>query len=231
MIGLYSVAPNLLLATLLGMAIGAERHLRQPTTGLTTHALVSLGAAAFSSLALLTTETADVRIGGQVVTGIGFLGAGLIMRDGLSVRGLPSAATVWATAAVGTLSGYGQPVEAIETAALLLAINIGLPRLSTLLDSFVPDEKAVSRFYVIDLKCASSDEAAVRTMLLQAIKVEGLRLRAMESHVIESSDVVEVEALVYSAREDDERVERLVGEMSASPLTFLARWTSTSPPE
>eukprot|EP01031_Cornospumella_fuschlensis_P003487 gene3487-4339_t len=66
------------------MVIGLERQWRQRYTGLTTHALVSLGAAAFTSLGMLIDGGTDVRMGGQVVTGIGFLGAGLIMRDGLS---------------------------------------------------------------------------------------------------------------------------------------------------
>ncbi len=63
-------------------------------------------------------------MGAQVVTGIGFLGAGLIMRDGLSVRGLGTAATVWATGAVGVLAGYGLRFEAAETAAFIIAANL-----------------------------------------------------------------------------------------------------------
>lgn len=86
-IDLYQTTPRLVVALLLGMCIGVERQLRQRHTGLNTHALVALGAAAFTSLATLLGQDNDVRLGGQVVTGIGFLGAGLIMRDGLNVRG------------------------------------------------------------------------------------------------------------------------------------------------
>jgi putative Mg2+ transporter-C (MgtC) family protein len=92
--------------------VGLERQSRQQHTGLTTHALVALGAATYSSLPDLLGRLPDVRIGGQVVTGIGFLGAGLIMCDGLNIRGLSTAGTVWATGAIGVLAGYGKFLEA-----------------------------------------------------------------------------------------------------------------------
>lgn len=87
------------------MRIGFERQWRQRHTGLSTHALVALGAAAFTSLAILLDGPTDIRMGGRAVTGIGRLGAGLIMRDGLSVRRVGGAATIWATGAIGLLSG------------------------------------------------------------------------------------------------------------------------------
>ncbi|MBB3770306.1 putative Mg2+ transporter-C (MgtC) family protein [Angulomicrobium tetraedrale] len=226
-----SIAPNLLLAVALGALVGLERQFRQRFVGLTTHALVALGAAAFSSLALLIGDGPEVRMGAQVVTGIGFLGAGLIMRDGLSVRGLSSAATVWATGAIGTLAGYGQPIAAIEAAGLVIAINLVLPRLGGVLERFAPQREAVERFYVIELKCAAPDEADIRARLLAAMQVHELRLHALESHALAASGSVEVEAIVYCAREEDELVERLVGELSASPQIFAAKWTSTAPPE
>lgn len=226
-----SIAPNLLLAVALGGLVGLERQFRQRFVGLTTHALVALGAAAFSSLAVLIENSVDVRMGGQVVTGIGFLGAGLIMRDGLSVRGLSSAATVWATGAVGTLAGYGFRIEAMETTGLVIAINLVLPRLGGLLERFSPEREAVERFYVIELKCSAKDEAEIRARLLAAMQVHELRLHALESHAIAATGAVEVEAIVYSARQEDELVERLVGELSASPQIFAAKWTSTAPPE
>ncbi|GAB4065816.1 MgtC/SapB family protein [Ancylobacter sonchi] len=225
-----SIAPNLLVAALLGALIGLERQFRQRFVGLTTHALVALGAAAFTSLALLIGDATDVRLGGQVVTGIGFLGAGLIMRDGLSVRGLSSAATVWATGAVGALAGYGFAIEAAETTALVVFINLVMPRLSVVLERLAPEPK-VERYYIIELTCAAPDEAEIRTRLLAAIQKQGLRLQALESHLIEGRGDVEVEAMVFSGREEDARVEGLVGEFSRSPQISAAKWTSTAPPE
>lgn len=224
-----SITPNLAVALLLGMLIGIERQLRQRHTGLNTHALVSLGAAAFTVLATLLSDNTDVRLGGQVVTGIGFLGAGLIMRDGLNVRGLAGAATVWATGAVGTLAGYGFLLEATEAAMFVLAVNIAAPRISLLIERFMPDHEQGDRFYVIELKCATQDEARVRAALLKTISERSFRLQSLESHALKEVGAVEVEAVIFSRRQEDEVVEVIVGEFSLLPHIFAARWTSTSP--
>jgi putative Mg2+ transporter-C (MgtC) family protein len=226
-----SIAPNLIVALVLGIVIGLERQYRQRHTGLTTHALVALGASAFTSLAVLLEGESDVRMGGQVVTGIGFLGAGLIMRDGLSVRGLSGAATVWATGAVGVLAGYGYLLEAAETTVFVVLINLTMPKLGTLLERLYPESETVERFYVVELKCAAHAEAAVRARLLQALNASKLHLHGLESHALKDTGNVEVEAIVYSARQEDEYVERLVGELSLSPEIFSTKWTSTTPPE
>jgi putative Mg2+ transporter-C (MgtC) family protein len=226
-----SISPNLAAALVYGLLIGLERQWRQRHTGLSTHALVALGAAAFTSLAILLEGSTDIRMGGQVVTGIGFLGAGLIMRDGLSVRGLSGAATIWATGAVGTLAGYGFLIEAAETTAFVLFINMVLPRLGQVIERYAPEQEMVERFYVIELKCAASDEAAIRAKLLEAMTVQNLRLHGLESHSIADTGNVEVEAVVYSTRQEDRLVEGLVGELSLSPLIYSTSWTSTSPPE
>lgn len=224
-----SIAPNLLAAVIFGMFIGVERQWRQRTTGLTTHALVALGSAAFTSLAVLTGGPLDLRLGGQVVTGIGFLGAGLIMRDGLSVKGLSGAATVWSTGAVGVLAGYGYFLEAAEATGFVIFINVALPRIGGWIEKYAPENKMVERFYVIELKCAGHDEADVRSMLLNAMNARSLRLQGLESQELGDSGRVEVEATFYSARQEDKLVELVVGELSLSRLVFSAKWTSTTP--
>jgi putative Mg2+ transporter-C (MgtC) family protein len=221
----YSIAPRLIVALILGMAIGAERQIRQRHTGLNTHALVCMGAAAFTSLATLLEQGTDVRLGGQVVTGIGFLGAGLIMRDGLNVRGLAGAATVWATGAVGALAGYGHPLEALEAAIFVLLIDIASPRLTRVLDRYASESDLSERFFVIELKCDAKDEAVVRTMALQAINAQKLRLHSLESHAAGQLGQVEVEAGVYSTKDETIAIEKSVSELSLSPLIFSASWT------
>ena len=112
---------RLLLALILGALIGAERQWRQRMAGLRTNALVAAGAAMFVMLTALTARTADdsFRIAGQVVSGIGFLGAGVILRNGLNITGLNTAATLWCSAAIGTLAGYGMYGSAITGAIAL----------------------------------------------------------------------------------------------------------------
>ncbi|HET8563940.1 MAG TPA: MgtC/SapB family protein, partial [Candidatus Binatia bacterium] len=119
-------ASKLGLALVLGSAIGIERQWRQRSAGLRTNALVSLGAAAFVLLsASLTGSAGDPsRIVSQVAAGIGFLGAGVIMREGLTVQGLNMAATIWCSAAVGSLAGAGLSVEAVITMAAVVLTHL-----------------------------------------------------------------------------------------------------------
>ena len=110
------------LAAVLGYVIGFEREARGKAAGQRTFALVALGAAAFTALAVENFPDADRVIQG-VVTGIGFLGAGLIFRaQGGSVQGLTTAASAWAIAAIGVLVGSGRYWPAVITTVLVLAI-------------------------------------------------------------------------------------------------------------
>ncbi len=227
----FSIAPRLIAALIFGALVGLERQSRQQHTGLTTHALVALGSAIYSSLPSLLTETPDVRMGGQVVTGIGFLGAGLIMRDGLNIRGLNTAATVWATGAIGVLAGYGNMLEALEATVLIIFINMALPHLAGLARAIAPGHEVVERFYVIELKCAARNEAVVRAQLLDALTASKLRLHSLESHTVKDTSAVEVEAVVFTERQEDQLVEKVIGELSLAPNIFFSRWTSTAPPE
>jgi putative Mg2+ transporter-C (MgtC) family protein len=119
------------LAAVLGGAIGFERELREREAGLRTHLLVSVGAALFTMVSAyawtdwrFSTEEGLVfdptRIAAQVVTGIGFLGAGAIIRQGLSIRGLTTAATLWVVAAIGMATGAGYYAAAVITTVLVL---------------------------------------------------------------------------------------------------------------
>jgi putative Mg2+ transporter-C (MgtC) family protein len=114
---------RILIAAVLGGVIGIEREIREHTAGFRTHILVSVGAAAFtlaSSYGLDGTGLDPNRISAQVVTGIGFLGAGAIIRYGVSVRGLTTAASLWTVSAVGLLSAQGYYSAALITTGLVI---------------------------------------------------------------------------------------------------------------
>ena len=116
---------NLMLALMLGITIGLERQLRKQPAGLHTNALVCLGSAAYVLVSLLATQNVDpTRIAGQVVTGIGFMCAGVIWHEGVTIRGLNTAATLWCSAAIGILAGLNYPLMAIIAALILLGANI-----------------------------------------------------------------------------------------------------------
>jgi putative Mg2+ transporter-C (MgtC) family protein len=127
----YDIVLRLVLAGVLGGAVGLERELREREAGLRTHLLVSVGAALFTLVSAYAWTDFDfgfqsgvtfdpTRIAAQIVTGIGFLGAGAIIRQGLSVRGLTTAATLWVVAAIGMASGAGYWEAAVVTTVLVL---------------------------------------------------------------------------------------------------------------
>jgi putative Mg2+ transporter-C (MgtC) family protein len=111
------------LAGVLGGSIGLERELREREAGLRTHLLVAVGAALFTIAGAYGFDSAGVdptRVAAQIVTGIGFLGAGAIIRQGFSVRGLTTAATLWVVGAVGLAAGAGYYSGAVITTAVVL---------------------------------------------------------------------------------------------------------------
>ena len=117
----------LLKALVLGAVIGAERQWRQRTAGLRTNALVSAGASAFVLVPLLGSHPADqYRIAAQVVSGIGFIGAGVILPEGLSINGLITAATLWCSAAIGVVCGSGFAKEGAAAVGIVLFANVVL---------------------------------------------------------------------------------------------------------
>ena len=124
------------LALLLGIAIGMERQWRSRMAGLQTMALVSMGSALFTIMGAydFPTEGDRNRVAAQIVTGIGFLGAGVILKSGMTVFGLNTAATLWATAAVGALCGVWMWREAVVGAFLVVAGNGLLYPLSKWMD-------------------------------------------------------------------------------------------------
>jgi len=118
---------RLLVAAALGALIGAEREIHGHPAGMRTHLLVSLGSAIFTVLSIYgfqggpgSAPTDPSRVAAQIVSGIGFLGAGAILKDGASIRGLTTAASLWATAAIGLGAGAGQPLVAIVGAIIVV---------------------------------------------------------------------------------------------------------------
>ncbi|UZH56417.1 MgtC/SapB family protein [Salinimicrobium tongyeongense] len=114
-------------ALLAGLFIGIEREIHNKNAGLKTNALVSLGASVFvlTSLSFAGDDYVDTtRVIGQVVTGIGFIGAGVILHKGTIVRGLTTAATVWCSAGAGCLAAIGQFMELFLLVAVIVFVNV-----------------------------------------------------------------------------------------------------------
>lgn len=174
------------LAFALGAFIGLERQYRQKSAGLRTNTLVSIGSAAYILLSLTLTDDAGdpSRVAGQIVTGIGFLGAGVIMKTGFDVQGLNTAATIWCTAAVGTLSGAGLWLQAIILAAGLLLTHIGLRPIGSKVSRIIPFNKENNGIYYYSFKieCQDDVESHLRSTILSSLKpIEHIQLRSLKS--------------------------------------------------
>jgi putative Mg2+ transporter-C (MgtC) family protein len=128
---------RLLLAAVLGGAIGAERELNDQAAGLRTHMLLTIGACLFTLISAYGFArgpgTDPSRLAAQIVTGIGFLGGGAIVRHGLTVKGLTTAASIWATASVGVAVGSGNYMLGVGGAVLVVGTLFGLRTLSNTL--------------------------------------------------------------------------------------------------
>jgi putative Mg2+ transporter-C (MgtC) family protein len=133
----FELLGRLLLAAVLGGAIGAERELNDQAAGLRTHMLLTIGACLFTLISAYGfgqgIGTDPSRLAAQIVTGIGFLGGGAIVRHGLTVKGLTTAASIWATASVGVAVGAGDYVLAVGGAGLVVGTLFGLRRVSVML--------------------------------------------------------------------------------------------------
>src|ERR1700736_4220332 len=143
---------SLLTAFVFGTIIGAERQYRQRSAGLRTHVLVAVGASAFVDLAYHLSEAdGAVRVIAYVVSGIGFLGAGAIMKEGLNVRGLNTAATLWASAAVGACAGADMAAQSVALTIFVLAGNTLLRPLVNAIDRIPLNERTSEATYEISI--------------------------------------------------------------------------------
>jgi putative Mg2+ transporter-C (MgtC) family protein len=126
---------DLLLAMALGFAVGAERESRGKDAGISTHTLVIVGAMLFTFMSMNVDPASKSRIAAQIVSGIGFLGAGLIIKEGASVKNLTTAASLWAAGAIGMAIGFGYSAIAVVSTLAVLVIP-RIPHLSKRKEGF-----------------------------------------------------------------------------------------------
>ena len=220
MIDLASASLNMVVALGCGALIGSERQVRQRMAGLRTNALVALGAAGFVVFSQLVEHDASpTRVAAQVVSGIGFLGAGIIFREGFNVHGLNTAATLWCAAAVGVLAGIGQWPFALVLTGLVVFINLGLRPLVKFLKRHTKAGVPIVRHYRVELICAPEMEAAMRAILLRGLA--GLHLQEISSQTDDGA--LQLSATLIS---DDlgDAIEQAVLRMAAQPGMRSLRW-------
>jgi putative Mg2+ transporter-C (MgtC) family protein len=233
-IGVAAFAGRAVIALALGALVGLERQWRQRMAGLRTNALVALGAALFELLAVMLYGVRGVdetRIAAYVVSGIGFLGAGVILRDGVHVRGINTAATIWCSAAVGVLAGGGYLVEAVIGALLVLAAHLTLRPVARRIDRLpATAETEVETLYRFRVVCRAAEEAHIRALVVQALTNQQYRLRAVRSEDLEhTAGLVEVTAELSRHGRDDVALEAAVSRLSLEPSVSAVTWNVVEP--
>jgi putative Mg2+ transporter-C (MgtC) family protein len=219
-------AISLGVATLTGACIGFERQWRQRMAGLRTNTLVAIGAASFVVFSgLFPGGDSPTRMAAQVVSGIGFLGAGIIFREGLHVTGLNTAATLWCSAAVGLLAGSGHPQHAALATGFVVLVNLTLRPLVRIINRQPIVQAETDFHYRVRVVCRSPEEAHVRALLLQSTGNGQLSLRRLDSTDVEESGRVEVIAQLTAPAKHDAVLEQVVGRLSLEPTVSAASWS------
>ncbi|MDR2269876.1 MAG: MgtC/SapB family protein [Sphingobacterium sp.] len=224
--GIFEFALRLFAALLLGAAVGAERQWRQKNAGLRTNTLVSLGAAAFVLLSIEIGGDATGRIASYVVSGIGFLGAGVIMKDGLNVHGLNTAATIWCSAAVGTLSGLGlYPQAGLVAIAIILTHLIFRPIGQRM--GFIKFRKsAVAQTdYLVSIRCGITIENHIRVLLIQMLgNEEKVLLTSLSSDDTIESNAAAITAIIKAVGQQDSLIERIASRLTMEEKVSKISW-------
>lgn len=213
----------------LGAAIGLERQWRHRLAGIRTNVLVSLGAFLFVTVAMLIEgETSPTRIAAQIVSGIGFLGAGVIMRDGFNVSGLNTAATLWCSAAIGTLTSAGFITEAMIGTTFVLGVNVILRSFTQRFQLYKHDvEENVN--YNLRVVCAQDEEFHIRSLMLHMLNTEKVALVNLESADTGTlTSKVLVQARVVSIGKQNQAIEKITSRISLEAGITSVGWEITA---
>jgi putative Mg2+ transporter-C (MgtC) family protein len=217
---------NLFVAGCLGAAIGFERQWRQRLAGLRTNTLVALGAAIFVTYSHIALDDAGTtRIAAQVVSGIGFLGAGVIFKEGLNVRGLNTAATLWCSAAVGLLAGEGFALYGLLAAVLVIGANTLLRPIVKAINRQPLDLNGEEQHYLVSIDCRAARASDIRSRLVELVAaVPDLHFSELESAFVEDIGQVEVMATVTSQKRRELALETIVARFNQIDGVTRAAW-------
>ena len=224
--GVALVTTVICLATafVLGALIGLERQWRQRTAGLRTNVLVAVGAAAFVDLGLRTAGAdGGVRVISYVVSGIGFLGAGVIMKEGTHVRGLNTAATLWASAAVGCFAGARKPAEAVLVAMFVLAGNTLLRPLVDAVNRRPISPGDTEAIYRVHLICPPEQVSEARDLITDELEMHKYPIREIET-LSEREDTVELVAELVPTTANPAELDIVVSHLVKHHGIISATW-------
>lgn len=222
---------RIIFAFILGAAIGLERQQRQRMAGVRTNVLVSLGAFLFVTLStMIEGEGSPTRMAAQVVSGIGFLGAGVIIRQGTNIRGLNTAATLWCAAAIGVLTSVGFIAEAVVGTLFILFANIYLRiiiKKINLPSTSRGDDDQEEIHYRIKVRCSEEVEFQIRSLLIDLMGKEDLMLSYLKSEEQEDTGDVKIFADIVAFEKSHKEIEELAGKLSLENHVTSVGWKAS----
>lgn len=184
-INLQTFSFRILFCFILSILVGLERQYRHKTVGLRTNVLVSLGSFMFVCMSFNTTTTDTTRIAAQVVSGIGFLGAGIILKDGNRVKGLNTAATLWCVASIGVLTATGMIIEATIGTLFILLSNIVL----RIISQKIMDKVKIQENCILDIKCDPIEEKTIKNLIIKLTNKYNLNIKKFEKITISNEEI------------------------------------------
>ncbi len=217
--GLGPVSPldfslRVFFALILGGLIGVERQWRQRNAGLRTNALVAVGTSLFIMITPLIGRDGNVfQIVSYVVSGIGFLAGGVIFKERLSVSGLNTAATLWCTAAVGALVGFGFLIEATIGVCAIMTANVALRPIARIINAHPMEDLEVLASYEVHALCHPNLEEAIRSVLTDALHVNKLPMTALYTENVADQRMEIVADITVTGRAES-RLERVVSRLA-----------------
>lgn len=217
----------LLAALACGIGIGLERQMRQRTAGLRTITLVTCGACLFVLLGAMTGNgtTTLTQIAAYVVSGVGFLGGGVIMREQGAIQGINTAATLWCSAAVGVLCGAGHYGPALAGTAVILFINTVLREVGRAINTTPVASADLLRKYVLTVVCREQDEVNVRALITNSMVSAPLSFQGLSSRDIDDEPKrVEVIATLETHPRYQSKVEAVASRLSMDKGVSSVSW-------
>ncbi|HEV8020670.1 MAG TPA: MgtC/SapB family protein [Candidatus Lustribacter sp.] len=218
-------ALRVVVALVFGALIGGERQWRQRMAGLRTNALVCIGASLFVLMTPLVGGGANpLQIAAYIVPGIGFLAGGVIFKERLSVTGLNTAATLWCTAAVGALVGFGFIVQAAIGVAAVLSVHIIMRPIVQRINRQSGEGIEVVSSYELRAVCREEVEEQVRADMIAAIRQTEMTLTAVYSEELEDQARTEIVADVTLSGRADAKLEEVVSLLGVEPGVVAISW-------
>jgi putative Mg2+ transporter-C (MgtC) family protein len=219
---------SLISAFVLGSLIGLERQFRQRTAGLRTNVLVAVGAAIFVDMANhLNGHVGATQVIAYVVSGIGFLGAGVIMREEGNIRGLNTAATLWGSAAIGACAGADLIAEAVLGTLFVLAANTLLRPIVDAINRKPIDARTTEVTYTVYVIAWKQHQKQALDLLESLLEQASYPLGDLEIHAFGESEV-EIEATLLSTSVNAEDLDQIMDRLKAEAYITQAFWSPST---